>query len=502
MISREKEPLRLNNGDVIYGGLLADEMGLGKTYTTMSLIVENEVATTLIVAPLALIDNWVAACRSYNIEPYVFNSKAGAWQMEKKATAQGKVTEVYVTNYHSILNWHALRFGVDDQPWGRVVCDEAHTLRTINGEFAKALRETEANFRWALTATPIVNKMSDLASLFCFMGVLGGEDTKKKWYGWMEDLVPSLCFGRTCDMLREKLAALPPKSEVEVIALEFETKEEANFYRVVQQDVSAFMARYKNFSLSAMQKIAMLLRLRQISVHPQVYINAKRAQAEAAGAKPQDKGFKAADRNGVSTKFSALSKIVDEDTGANSYLIFCQFHDEMQLLSEHLQQTGQFKYIFQYHGGMNKEERREVIEGAKSVAAGKELIDGMKPAVMLIQIHCGGVGLNLQEFDCCMFLSSWWTAALMDQAVARASRMGRKGRVRVIQLVLNEEKALINIDTLIGEKVEGKRELHMWFVEHMNKGRAGQQKRKKPTFVSRVSHSAERPPAASHSAEA
>ena len=90
----------------------------------------------------------------------------------------------------------------------------------------------------------------------------------------------------------------------------------------------------------------------------------------------------------------------------------------------------------------------------------------------------------------------------MDQAVARASRMGRKGRVRVIQLVLNEEKALINIDTLIGEKVEGKRELHMWFVEHMNKGRAGQQKRKKPTFVSRVSHSAERPPAASHSAEA
>jgi SNF2 family DNA or RNA helicase len=496
MIRRETEPLRLDTGDVIYGGLLADEMGLGKTYTTMSLITENPIGTTLIVAPLALIDNWVAASRSYGVEPYVFNSKAGAWQQEKRVRAVEGEIEIYITNYHSIMRWTALRDGIDGLPWGRIVCDEAHAIRTINGEFAKALRQTQGLYRWALTATPIVNKMSDLASLFCYMGVLEEAHGKKKWFDWMQELVPLLCFGRTCDMLRGKLGALPPKHHTEVMNLEFDTKEEANFYRVVQQDVSAFMAKYRQFSLSAMQKIAMLLRLRQISVHPQVYINAKRAQ---------DKKFKAADWEGTPTKFAALSRVVDEDTGAHSYLVFCQFYDEMQLLCQHFQETGQFKYIFQYHGGMSKEERREVIEGAKTVAAGKELvasrseaasnldpprvkelIDGMKPAVMLIQIHCGGVGLNLQEFDTCVFLSSWWTAALMDQAVARASRMGRKERVRVIQLVLNEEKAKINIDTLIGERVEGKRELHNWFIENMNKGRAGKPKRKAPKFVSRA----------------
>ena len=58
----------------------------------------------------------------------------------------------------------------------------------------------------------------------------------------------------------------------------------------------------------------------------------------------------------------------------------------------------------------------------------------------------------------------------MDQAVARASRIGRKGAVRVIQLLLNEEKAKINIDTLMGAKVDFKRELHKWFVEKMNTG--------------------------------
>jgi SNF2 family DNA or RNA helicase len=493
MIGRESKPLELVSGESIYGGLLADEMGLGKTYTTMSLITENPVATTLIVAPLALIDNWISACRSYNIEPYVFDSKRMLWTAERptaerptaerptaeRPTAERQV-EVYITNYHSVLNHPGLRDGVEGAAWGRVVCDEAHTLRTIKGAFAQALREVDAGYRWALTATPIVNKMADLASIFCYLGVLGMDDRKKKWYDWMEELVPILCFGRTCDMLRAKLAALPPKPIIEKIGLEFDTKEEANFYRVVQQDVSAHMAKYRKFSLSAMEKIAMLLRLRQISVHPQVYINAKRAQ---------DKSFKAADWKGTPTKFNALSKIIEDDTAANSYIIFCQFHDEMQLLSQHFQETAQFSHIFQYHGGLNKEERAEVIDGAKAVAAKKEHVDGMKPAVLLIQIHCGGVGLNLQEFDCCVFLSSWWTAALMDQAVARAARMGRRERVRVIQLVLNEEKAKINIDSLIGEKVEGKRELHSWFVDKMNKGRAGI-KRKAPTFVSAMKVSA------------
>ena len=42
--------------------------------------------------------------------------------------------------------------------------------------------------------------------------------------------------------------------------------------------------------------------------------------------------------------------------------------------------------------------------------------------------------------------------------------------MRVIHLLLNEEKAKINIDTLMGAKVDFKRELHNWFVEKMNTG--------------------------------
>lgn len=457
MRMREQTPISLTNGDIIRGGLLADEMGLGKTYTTMALIAEGNLNDqNLIVAPLPLLENWVSAARSFNIEPYVFDSKKSAWIAER-GVRKGQV-EIYIANYHSVMNF-GLTMSMNMEQWTRIVCDEAHTLRTINGAFAKALRAVKAERRWCLTATPIVNSENDLASIFCFLGMLSQEE-KKTWVPWMEALIGDLCFGRTCDQLREKLDAIPPPAIYEPHYLDFNTKEEASFYRIIQQDVSQFMSKYKRYSLSAMQKIAMLLRLRQISVHPQVYINAINAKEK----KPM------ADWKGSSTKFDALTEIVRSDSEPNSYLIFCQFHDEMTLLEQHLRKQGLFSEIFQFHGGMTAAARSAVIAKAKTVAANKEMVANKKPAVMLIQIHSGGVGLNLQEFDCCVFMSSWWTSALMDQAVARASRIGRKGAVRVIQLLLNEEKAKINIDTLMGAKVEFKRELHNWFVEKMNSG--------------------------------
>jgi SNF2 family DNA or RNA helicase len=459
MKMREAKPLVLSNGDRVCGGLLCDEMGLGKTYTTMALIASGYAKheQTLIVAPLPLLDNWIAASRAYGIEPYVFDSKKSAWITEKPLKGQ---VEIYITNYHSVMNrGEGLAVGPEGAPWTRVVCDEAHMLRTIKGSFAQALREVKASRRWCLTATPIVNTENDLASLFCFLGMLAGEP-KKSWRSWMEPLIGDLCFGRTCDQLRARLSEIPPPPIYEPHYLDFRTKEEAAFYRVIQQDVSQFMTKYKRFSLSAMKKIAMLLRLRQVSVHPQVYINSVKAKEK----KPM------ANWQGSSTKFEALTEIVREDKAPSSYLIFCQFHDEMTLLEKHLREQGLFNEIFQFHGGMTAAERSAIIVNAKKSAAVKDMIGTKKPAVMLIQIHSGGVGLNLQEFDCCVFMSSWWTSALMDQAVARASRIGRKGAVRVIQLLLNEEKAKINIDTLMGAKVDFKRELHKWFVEKMNTG--------------------------------
>ena len=112
--------------------------------------------------------------------------------------------------------------------------------------------------------------------------------------------------------------------------------------------------------------------------------------------------------------------------------------------------------ILEYSGSMTQKERTDVL--AKS----KETTD---TTVLLLQLQAGGVGLNLQEYDRIIFLSPWWTAALMDQAVARAVRMGQTKVVKVYHLELAAEHAnSINIDMLINSKIDEKREqLHTIF---------------------------------------
>jgi SNF2 family DNA or RNA helicase len=78
----------------------------------------------------------------------------------------------------------------------------------------------------------------------------------------------------------------------------------------------------------------------------------------------------------------------------------------------------------------------------------------------LLQLQAGGVGLNLQEYDRIIFVSPWWTAALMDQAIARAVRIGQTQVVHIYHLRLDAEAdSTINIDDLVNQKAEQKRKM-------------------------------------------
>jgi SNF2 family DNA or RNA helicase len=105
--------------------------------------------------------------------------------------------------------------------------------------------------------------------------------------------------------------------------------------------------------------------------------------------------------------------------------------------------------ILMYNGSMNQTERNKVLARSKSVD---------EKMVLLIQLQAGGVGLNLQEYDRIVFVSPWWTSALMDQAIARAVRIGQVNTVHVYHLHLNAESATaVNIDVLVGAKADEKR---------------------------------------------
>ena len=49
--------------------------------------------------------------------------------------------------------------------------------------------------------------------------------------------------------------------------------------------------------------------------------------------------------------------------------------------------------------------------------------------IFLISLKAGGVGLNLTAADYVLLYDPWWNNAIESQAIDRAHRLGRKGRV-------------------------------------------------------------------------
>ncbi|MFJ6990394.1 MAG: helicase-related protein, partial [Limosilactobacillus mucosae] len=82
----------------------------------------------------------------------------------------------------------------------------------------------------------------------------------------------------------------------------------------------------------------------------------------------------------------------------------------------------------------------------------------------LVSLKAGGTGLNLTSADTVLFFDPWWNAAVEDQAIGRAHRMGQKHVVSVYRLIakgtieekilaMQEQKRQLAQDLLSGSQV-------------------------------------------------
>ena len=439
----------------VYGGFQCDEMGLGKTIEMLWTMKNNPKPLTLLMAPLAMLDTWKEVSKKAGMR--VYEAVKGVWcevESETESARQRDIRTffggkkeaveekagVYITNYEQLLFHPKL---MRTTHWDRIVLDEAHKIRNGDGTLSLLARKLTGDIRWALTGTPLVNSRKDVVALLGFLGV--PVSPLWKWEPRLEGLLAKIMIHRTLEEVRAVVPGAPPVPIVENVILPFKTGKEEEFYRGIQGAIASKMKMYERDLLTTQQKFLLLIRLRQISVHPQVYINAKRRE---------DAEYGNEDWSGDATKVSALKEILEADTAVEGtesdhrYLVFCQFLDEMELVKEALESEARPYSVEMYHGGLSQKERREVLERAKKT----------ERCVLLVQLQSGGVGLNLQEFDRCIFMSPWWTSAMINQAIARCVRMGQKKVVRVSFLKLKEEESL-NIDTMIAEKAEEKAEM-------------------------------------------
>ncbi|KAG2140702.1 SNF2 family N-terminal domain-containing protein, partial [Suillus clintonianus] len=308
------------------GGCLSDEMGLGKTVQIISVIIANpsddpRCKTNLIVAPLALLNQWkleIEMKTTNNLKCLVYHGP----NKPRNKTDLMKY-DVVLTTFHTLaLEWPDLEAeekakqkaqrrkkntnsfiesdsGDDRKPkkkkrelgllfqvqWYRVIIDEAQNIRNRRTRISRSVTDLDTTYRWCLTGTPIINGLVDAYALFRFLRF-------RPWYDWqefnghvsiIEKKNPELASKRlqaifTSIMLRRKkdsmldgkrLIELPTK-HVEMEKLEF-SQEEREIYQMVEARSQAKFNRFlragtvlKNYH----QVLVMLLRLRQICSHP------------------------------------------------------------------------------------------------------------------------------------------------------------------------------------------------------------------------------------------
>ncbi|KAF5604641.1 DNA repair RAD5 [Fusarium subglutinans] len=335
------------------GGILADEMGLGKTIQMLSLMHthRSEIAlearraavelssvnqltrlgknsesvldapcTTLVVAPMSLLSQWqseaVKASKdgTMKIELYYGNEKSSNLQALCCASNASNAPDLVITSYGVVLSEFSsiaarkgdksFHNGLFSLKFFRIIIDEAHHIKNRSSKTAKACYEISAYHRWALTGTPIVNKLEDLFSLVRFLGV----EPWNNFSFWrtfitvpfesgdfmraldvVQTVLEPLVLRRTKDMKTpdgKPLVLLPPK-QVEIVDVELsETERDVYSYifnrakRTFSQNVEAGTV-MKAFTTI----FAQILRLRQSCCHPILVRNRDLvANEEEAGA--------------------------------------------------------------------------------------------------------------------------------------------------------------------------------------------------------------------------
>ena len=418
----------------VYGGILADEMGLGKTISVIGLMLNNQVPRTLVVGPVAVLGQWgdIAAKAGFT----VFKQMGSVWD---PVSVGSKTSDaIYLVNYERIL---ANPSATHEFTWDRIVMDEAHKARNPSSQVFEQLLAIKSNTRWALTGTPIVNKMRDLVSLYRLIG----SNCEKLSSTQALKPLGELMLARNREMIRAAGGTgMPSDPKVTHISLDFASPQEETFYKGIQGSIAAKWAsfKYRNDRDATMKKLVLMLRLRQLSVHPQVYIDAMKAKGVTT---MPDWAYGC-------TKFEHVKKMMAEFPEGDGTVIFCSFRSEIEMLRDYLNED---MHCFLYYGGMNEAERAGIIADAK------ESIEAGQRTVMLVQINSGGTGLNLQFMNRAIFMSPWWTAALMDQAVGRIVRFGQEKKTFVYHIHLKQEETeeVMNIDMFMYKKTEEKRVL-------------------------------------------
>jgi SNF2 family DNA or RNA helicase len=382
------------------GALLADDMGLGKTLQALCAVRGR----VLVVAPTSVLPNWMAEIRR-------FRPSLSACLYHGPDRALDERADVTVTSY-AVLRRDAERLAA--RRWDVLVLDESQAIKNPDSQVARAAATLEADFRLALTGTPVENRLDELWSQFHVLnrGLLGSRRDFEERYArpvqrgdaeavaHLRERIRPFVLRR----LKQQVAReLPPRTDA-VLHAELGPAERDVYDAVRAATLPGVMERLAGGG-SVLRALEALLRLRQAACHPAL-VPGQQAESSAK----------------VEVLLEALEEVVAEEHKA---LVFSQWTSFLDLLEPHLTRVG---LDFARLDGTTRD-RGAVVSRFQ---------DPEGPPLLIASLKAGGVGLNLTAADHVFILDPWWNPAAEDQAADRAHRIGQERPVMVYRLVARD----------------------------------------------------------------
>lgn len=397
------------------GGILADDMGLGKTLQVIAVLLsakeEGKKGTSLVVTPASLVFNWGEEFARFAPKLKI-SLVAGTQEERQKKIEAYEEADVLVTSY-DLLKRDIAFYG--DKEFAYQIIDEAQYIKNHTTAAAKAVKVIHSRVRYALTGTPIENRLSELWSIFDYLmpGFLYGYDVFKREIETpivknsdeqamkrLQKMVGPFILRR---LKEDVLKDLPEKLEEYRYVRLGNAQQKVYDGQVVHMKESIARQNSEEFNKNKLQILAELTRLRQICCDPSLCFENYR---------------------GETAKLEACLELIQSAVdGGHRMLVFSQFTSMLEILQRELAKLG-IDY-FTITGNTSKEKRLELV---------RRFNEGTVP-VFLISLKAGGVGLNLTGADVVIHYDPWWNLAVQNQATDRAHRIGQKNKVTVYKLI-------------------------------------------------------------------
>ncbi len=402
------------------GGVLADDMGLGKTVQLLALIAGDpaEAGPTLLVCPMSLVGNWQREAAKFTPDLRV-HVHHGAERARGDAFSDAVYgADIVVTTYALAARDAAELSRIT---WHRVVVDEAQAIKNAATRQAAAVRALPARARFAVTGTPVENRLADLWSImeFASPGLLGTAATFKKAYAEPierhgDDEAAARLRRITGPFVLRRvktdksiISDLPEKLEMDVLCNL--TAEQASLYQAVVDDMMLKIEMSTGIERRGLV-LATMTKLKQVCNHPAQLLHDDSRLAGRSG------------------KLARLEEILEEVLAAGEKaLLFTQYATFGGMLRAHLGARFGREVLF-LHGGIGQQERDAMVARFQADAAGT-------PPLFVLSLKAGGTGLTLTAANHVVHVDRWWNPAVEDQATDRAFRIGQRRAVQVRKFV-------------------------------------------------------------------